>query len=226
MPEFSFENALVLSVKPLGDKNFVVSLFTKENGRYLGVVKKKIPPMTASFLSGRWRARLSEQLGSYYLEDEKSGNLAFLEDAKRLNVLSCVCGLLDALLPEREVFDEFYLHTVDFLENLSLPDFQKKYILWEKELLEVLGFGLDLTKCAGGGNADNLAYVSPKTGRAVSKELGLPYKDRLLPLPSFVVKTEIPADESSLLQGLNLTGYFLLNHAGLKTFPVLRSLII
>ena len=226
MPEFCFENALVLSVKPLEDKKFIVSLFTKERGRHLGVVRKKTPPMTASFLTGRWKARLQEQMGSYFVDEERSGNLVFLDDAKRLNVLSSVCKLLDELLPEREDFEFFYEKTRDLLNNLTASDFQRRYILWEIALLEVLGFGLDLSKCAGGGNSNDLAYVSPKTGRAVSRDMGEPYRDKLLPLPSFVLKDDILPDEMSLLQGLNLTGYFLLNHAGLRHFPVLRSLIV
>lgn len=226
MPEFCFENALVLSVKPLEDKKFIVSLFTKERGRHLGVVRKKTPPMTASFLTGRWKARLQEQMGSYFVDEERSGNLVFLDDAKRLNVLSSVCKLLDELLPERVDFEFFYEKTRDLLNNLTASDFQRRYILWEIALLEVLGFGLDLSKCAGGGNSNDLAYVSPKTGRAVSRDMGAPYRDKLLPLPSFVLKDDILPDEMSLLQGLNLTGYFLLNHAGLRHFPVLRSLIV
>ncbi len=225
MPDFYAENALVLSSKPLGDKKFIVSLFTKEKGRHLGVVKKKSPPMTCSFLTVRWQARLQEQLGVYYIEDEKSANLAFLEDAKRLNALSSVCYLIDALLPERENCAYFYDETIDFLSHLEDSDFQKRYIFWEASLLEALGFGLDLTKCAGGGNSADLAYVSPKSGRSVSRQVGLPYKDKLLPLPPFFVK-EVPVDEKMLFQGLNLTGYFLLRYAGLKELPVLRSAIV
>lgn len=225
MPEFEFDKGLVLSSKPLGDKKFIVSLFTKEKGRHLGVVKKKMPPLTASFFSGRWQARLSEQMGSFYLEDEKSVHLSFLDDKKRLNVISSMCYLLDHLLPERESYPEFYDLTYHFLTSLEEDDFQKKYIFWEVELLGALGFGLDLSKCAGGGDANDLAYVSPKTGRAVSKKMGDPYKDKLLPLPAFMFKNEAP-NKDDLLKGLSMTGYFLITHVGLKNLPVLRHQII
>lgn len=225
MPEFEFDKGLVLSSKPLGDKKFIVSLFTKEKGRHLGVVKKKMPPLTASFFSGRWQARLSEQMGSFYLEDEKSVHLSFLDDKKRLNVISSMCYLLDHLLPERESYPEFYDLTYHFLTSLEEDDFQKKYIFWEVELLSALGFGLDLSKCAGGGDANDLAYVSPKTGRAVSKKMGDPYKDKLLPLPAFMFKNEAP-NKDDLLKGLSMTGYFLITHVGLKNLPVLRHQII
>ena len=225
MPEFEFDKGLVLSSKPLGDKKFIVSLFTKEKGRHLGVVKKKMPPLTASFFSGRWQARLSEQMGSFYLEDEKSVHLSFLDDKKGLNVISSMCYLLDHLLPERESYPEFYDLTYHFLTSLEEDDFQKKYIFWEVELLGALGFGLDLSKCAGGGDANDLAYVSPKTGRAVSKKMGDPYKDKLLPLPAFMFKNEAP-NKDDLLKGLSMTGYFLITHVGLKNLPVLRHQII
>lgn len=226
MPEFSFSEALVLGSKPLGDNKFIVSLFTKEKGRHLGVVKKKAPPMTASFLTGRWQARLQEQLGSYFIEDEKSNHLLFLDDQKRLNALSSVCYLLDALLPERLEYDWFYDLTRDFVNALDKDDFQSQYVLWETKLLAALGFALDFSKCAGGGDANDLAYVSPKSGRAVSRKMGEPYKDKLLPLPLFMYKEMIELDQFSLMAGLNTTGYFLVMHAGLKQLPILRSGIV
>ena len=181
--------------------------------------------MTASFLTVRWQARLQEQVGVFYIEDEKSSNLAFLEDSKRLNALSSLCYLLDVLLPEREIYQQLFDETMDFLSHLDENDFQQRYIVWEIALLEALGFGLDLTKCAGGGDSNDLAYVSPKSGRAVSRQMGLPYQDKLLPLPPFLVKN-IPVEEKMIFQGLNLTGYFLLHYAGLKNLPVLRSGIV
>ncbi|MBO7243745.1 MAG: DNA repair protein RecO [Alphaproteobacteria bacterium] len=226
MPEFSFSKALVLSVKPLGDKKFIVSLFTKEKGKHLGIVKKKTPPMTASFLSGRWQARLIEQMGAYYIEDEHSTHLSFLDDAKRLSALSSVCFLLDVLLPERVEYEFFYIKTVDFFNSLTQPDFQARYVLWEKSLLEALGFALDFSKCAGGGDSTDLAYVSPKSGRAVSRKMGEPYKDKLLPLPKFMHTDCEEVDKEALLAGLNTTAYFLLNHAGLKQLPILRNSIV
>ncbi len=226
MPEFSFSKALVLSSKPLGDHKFIVSLFTKEKGRHLGVVKKKTPPMTASFLTGRWQARLLEQMGSYFVEEECSLHLSFLEDSKRLSAISSVCYLLDVLLPERVDYDFFYDETIGFLNCLEQNDFQSRYVLWEIKLLEALGFGLDFSKCAGGGDVNDLAYVSPKSGRSVSRKMGEPYKDKLLPLPEFMYKKNILIDKESLQDGLTTTAYFLRHHAGLKQLPVLRNAII
>ena len=226
MPEFSFSNALVLGSKPLGDDKFIVSLFTREKGRHLGVVKKKTPPMTASFLSGRWKARLIDQMGSYFIDDEKSAHLYLLSDAKRLSALSSVCFLVDSLLPERVEYTFFFDETIVFLDELEKSDFNARYVLWELCLLEALGFGLDFSKCAGGGDVNDLAYVSPKSGRAVSKKMGEPYKDKLLPLPEFMYKQGILPDQEAVFQGLNTTAYFLTTHAGLKQLPILRNSII
>jgi DNA repair protein RecO (recombination protein O) len=77
--------------------------------------------------------------------------------------------------------------------------------------LAVLGFGLDLSSCAATGAADDLAYVSPRSGRAVSRAAGRPYHDKLLPLPAFLV-SDTPAAPPEIAAGLALTGYFLHRH--------------
>lgn len=225
MPEFLVEKGLVLSAKPLNEKSYILSLFTKEKGRHLGVLNKKAPPGTGTYFTGRWKARLPEQLGSYYLDDIKSSMLVYLDDISRLSIIACVCSLLETLLPERQKIDEFYDYTTHFLNNLECANYKEKYVLWEVELLSILGFGLDFSACAGGGDKNNLAYVSPKSGRAVSLEKGFPYKEKLLVLPKFLWKTET-ATNNELKEGLALTSYFLLTHAGLKELPRLRNTII
>jgi DNA repair protein RecO (recombination protein O) len=84
-------------------------------------------------------------------------------------------------------------------------------VRWELDLLTSLGFGLDLTRCAATGDTADLAYVSPKSGRAVSRAAGHGYRDRLLPLPSFLISQAKPERED-VLAGLRLTGYFLDRH--------------
>ena len=83
--------------------------------------------------------------------------------------LSAACALVDAALPEREphpaIFDGFHA----FLGALGHPGWPAIYVRLELGLLQELGFGLDLEKCAATGATEDLAYVSPKTGRAVSR---------------------------------------------------------
>ena len=116
--------------------------------------------------------------------------------------------------------------TVDFLNHLAEPCVIKRYALWEVDLLKALGFGFDLTACAGGGSADDLAFISPKTGRAVSREKGLPYAHLLLPLPSFLCRRTEKAEKLHLIQALSLTGYFLTTHAGIRQLPPTREQLL
>lgn len=222
MPDFKTEHALVLSSRRLGERSFIVSLFTREQGRHLGVLKKKEPPQIGSYVEGRWQARLSDQLGSYYLEQSDSFSVLFLDDKKRLACISTVCALIDSLLPERQRFETLFEQTEDLLSHLEHEDFLARYVRWETHVLDAVGFGLDCTCCAGGGDRDDLCYISPKTGRAVSREKGMPYHDKLLTLPAFLW-SNAPALPNDIIQGLKLTGYFLMTHTGIKMLPKTRE---
>ncbi|MGN0919989.1 MAG: DNA repair protein RecO [Alphaproteobacteria bacterium] len=211
MPEFKTDKAIVLGAKALGENAFVLSLLTQENGRHLGVIKRKIPPEIGDIVSARWSARLPEQLGTFYIESLHTTAAPFLDDIKRLNCLSCLCEVLNNTLPERQSFKKIYEEVFLFLNHLSDENYLIHYIFLEMDLLAALGFGLDLSECAGGGDKNDLAYVSPKTGRAVSREKGLPYHKQLLPLPRFLWQPAIPTQQD-LQNALFLTGYFLRQH--------------
>lgn len=222
MPEFTEEKGLVLSSKRLGERSCILSVLTEKNGRYLGVYQKQKPPEIGTLVSVRWRARLAEQMGTFYLEEVTSFSIPFLDDKKRLACLLSICLLLHELLPERQIFSDLYHSVLDFLNDLSKTDFFKKYVLLEKELLGEIGFGLDTSCCAGGGNSDDLFYVSPKTGRAVSREKGRPYHDKLLLLPRFLWCNS-EATDLDIQLGLKLTGYFLQTFALKKMLPKIRE---
>ncbi len=225
MPEITSEKALVLSSRRFGERKWIVTVFTENNGKIAGFLNKKQPPETGTFVSVRWRARLSEQLGMLFLEEINPFSVAYLDDKKRLACLSSLCSLLNDTLPERQAFLELYRKTFCFLEQLDEPDFLRRYALFERDLLEELGFGFDLTVCAGGGDANDLAYVSPKTGRAVSREKGLPYHKQLLPLPCFFWKDEVATD-ADIQDALRLTGYFLGQHTFHHKLPDIRAILI
>ena len=224
MPEFKTEKAIVLGAKALGENAFVLSLLTRENGRHLGVIKRKNPPQIGDIVEARWNARLPEQIGTFYIESVHSTAASILDDYGRLNCLSCLCELLNTTLPERQNFQKLYDKVLLFLNDLFNEDYLKHYILLEVDLLSALGFALDLSTCAGGGNKNDLAYVSPKTGRAVSREKGLPYHKQLLPLPPFLWK-DVQPDSTDLQMGLNLTGYFLRQHSIKGTLPQTRQFL-
>ena len=225
MPEITSEKALVLSSRRFGERKWIVTVFTENNGKIAGVLNKKQPPETGTFVSVRWRARLSEQLGMLFLEEITPFSVGYLDDKKRLACLSALCALLNDTLPERQAFSELYRKTFLLLGQLDEPDFLRLYALFERDLLEELGFGFDLTVCSGGGNSEDLAYVSPKTGRAVSREKGLPYHQKLLVLPRFFWKDE-PANDKDIRDGLRLTGYFLSQHTFHHKLPDIRERLI
>lgn len=222
MPDFKTENALVLSTRPLGERSWIIALFTQENGRYIGVFNKKRAPETGTFVTARWQARLTEQMGTFYLEETNPLSVHYLDDPKRLAVISSLCALLNDTLPERQAFPALYDKTIRFLNGLGQSDFLKHYALLEKELLIEIGFGLDLSGCAGGGDPRDLAYISPKTGRAVSREKGLPYHDKLLTLPRFFW-SEASATPQDIQDALTLTGYFLVQHTPKHRLPQIRE---
>ena len=223
MPEFISTDALVLNAKSLGEATFIISIFTSEHGRHMGVLKKKHPPEIGTLCQATWKARLSDQLGTFYLEETKSYAPLLLDDMPRLNVLSNLCAMLDKALPERQSYSELHSQTLDFLTTLSQEDFYENYVRFELMLLSSLGFALDMTECAGGGDKNDLAYISPKTGRAVSREKGHPYQDKLLKLPRFLWQN-VTATPEDITDGLALTGHFLMAHLG--TLPTARTRIL
>lgn len=224
MPEFKTDKAFVLSSRRLGENTYMLSLFTRTHGRHLGAYKKKLPPQTGSFVEGRWTARLPEQTGHFYVEPTTNLCAEFLDDKKRLACIASICALLDGTLPERQNYTDFFDETVQLLTSLDQESFLMNYVRWEVSLLATLGFGLDFTRCAGGGDDMDLAYVSPKTGRAVSKKIGEPYHDKLLPLPHFLWAND-EANNQDIKEGLNLTGYFFNTYTPLKSLPKARDLL-
>jgi DNA repair protein RecO (recombination protein O) len=164
-----------------------------------------------------WRARLEEQLGNFTAEPVNAVSAVLLDDPLKLAALASACSVADVVLPEREPHEDVYQATATLIAAITgeNPNWPADYVRWELALLSALGFGLDLSKCAVTGDPDNLAFVSPKTGRAVSREGGQGYADRLLPLPAFLLRPVVDRaepDRSDLLAGLRLTGYFLDRH--------------
>ena len=211
------DDALVLSVRRHGESALLVHLLTREHGRHAGLVrggqrpKARIPYQIGNRLSVTWSARLAEHLG--FLQGELlEGNAARLIDAPpRLACLAAAAALADAALPEREPHARAYLRLAHLIAALAADDgWAVAYVGWEMALLDELGFGLDLARCAATGATEGLIYVSPKTGRAVSAAAGAPYRGRLLALPSFLAAAPHgPATPGEVLDGLVLTGFFL-----------------
>ena len=143
------------------------------------------------------------------LELIKNNSISFFDDQFRLNALLSICSLIDLSFLKNEQQKDFYNKTINFLNNLVMKDWIKEYINWELLLLSEIGYGLDLSKCTVSGETKDLLYVSPKSGKAVSKKVGENYKNKLLNLPKFLIDKNINPEEDSLKKGIILTGYFL-----------------
>jgi DNA repair protein RecO (recombination protein O) len=211
------DEAIVLSARPHGENAAVVTLLTPEHGRHAGLVPggqgRTAQPVLqpGNRVKAKWRARLLDQLGNYTLELLASHAAPWLDEPEILSIVSSACAVTEASLPERQPMPGIYAGLAT-LFSLQDPDFWGPvYVKWELEILQALGYGLDLDKCAATGEAGNLIYVSPRTGRAVSKEAGEPYREKLFPLPAFLIGLG-EWTHADILQGLDLTGHFLRSH--------------
>ncbi len=215
------DEAIVLSVRPYGETSAIVEALTREHGRHLGLVhggasrKAKAMLQPGNSLHLTWRARLNEHLGSFHTEPLRARAGVLLERRELLAGLNAFAAVAVAVLPEREPHAGVYRAAELLLDAIAEQDFAHwapLYVRWETGLLDELGFGLDLSRCAASGSTDDLIYVSPRSGRAVSRGGGAAYADRLLKLPPFLLGSQnaapLPAD---ILDGLKLTAYFLLD---------------
>jgi DNA repair protein RecO (recombination protein O) len=210
------DEGIILSVKPHGETAAVAEIFTRAHGRHLGLVhggrSRKLRPVlqTGNHVDATWKARLAEHLGHVLVELRKGYAAQAMEDPLALAGLSSLCAL-SRLLPERDPHPGLFEVALFVLGYLDEPEvWPALMVRWELALLDELGFGLDLTSCAATGAKDDLVYVSPKSGRAVSATAGADYKDRLLPLPGFLVKgRQGAATLDDIIGGLNLTGHFI-----------------
>lgn len=211
------DEGIVLAVRKHGESSAIVSLLTAAHGRHAGLVRGGASRRLRGVLqpgntvSASWRARLEEHLGAYTVEPLHSG-AGLYDRPGPLAALTSAAALVEAALPERAPHPGMYHALAGLIDALDRPDWAESYVRWELLLLADLGFGLDLSSCAATGANDGLAYVSPKTGRAVSLSAGEPWRGRLLPLPRFLSPQGGPADAEQVLEGLRLTGWFLERH--------------
>lgn len=214
------DEGVVLSARKHGETSAIVHLLTRAHGRHAGLVRGGAGRRARGVLqpgnevAARWRARLAEHLGTYTVELERERASALMDDALRLAGLSAACAVAQVALPEREPHAPLYEGFRALLDALEhSPAWAAVYVRWEVELLKELGFGLDLSRCAVTGAREDLAYVSPRSGRAVSADAAEPYRGKLLKLPGFLLASQGgPGGAAEIADGLALTGHFLERH--------------
>jgi DNA repair protein RecO (recombination protein O) len=221
--------AVVLSARPHGESGLIATVLTEAQGRHAGLVKGGASRnqaalwQTGNLIEARWVARLADQLGALSGEMVHAAAALAMDDALALATLSAACAVAEGALPEREAHPACFHGLVAVIAALARGPERALPLLvrWELGLLAELGYGLDLARCAATGTAENLIYVSPKSGRAVSAEAGAPYAARLLALPSFLGDEAQGGDAPEWLAGLRLTGFFLARDAfGLQHRPL------
>lgn len=230
------DEAALLATRPFGETSVIIEVFSAEHGRHAGVVRggtsRKIAPMLqpGAQLSVTWKARLDTHLGSFTVEPIRSRAANAMGDRVSLAGLNAVCALLAMVLPEREAHPPLYERTVNLLDLLGQTDiWPLAYLRWEQALLEEMGFAMDLSACAVRGVNEDLAFVSPRTGRAVSREAAGEWADRLLVLPP-VLAGKGDATGAEIAAALGTTGYFiehrLLRGLGDRPLPAARGRLV
>lgn len=210
------DDAFVLAARAHGEAGAIVELLTARHGRYAAHVAGGASRRMKPFLQPgaqvlvRYRARVSDQLGSAQLEPVGEGPSALFDDALALAGIAAAAAVANGALPEREPHPGAYLAFEALTAAFAIPEiWPAVFVRFEAGLLQDLGFGLDLAKCAATGTTDDLIYVSPRTGRAVSRDAGEPYKDKLLTLPPFMLSAQSRLAPGDIGAGLDLTGHFL-----------------
>jgi DNA repair protein RecO (recombination protein O) len=212
------DEGFLLTARRHGESAAIVEVFTARHGRHAGVVRgggsRRMAPVLqpGTRLAVEWSARLEEHIGSFRIDPIAANTAAaIMADGPALAALAAMTALVAATLPERDAHPDLYARSLALLDALATaPDWPRRYAAWELALLAELGFGLDLAACALTGSTQDLAWVSPRTGRAVSRTAGAPWADRLLALPAFLRGVGDAAPEpAEIAAALALTGHFL-----------------
>ncbi len=229
------DQGVVISVRKHGETSVILDVLTMAHGRHAGVVRggvsRRLAPVLqpGNQISVEWHARLEEHLGSYRVELLRSRS-RIMGDRGALAALASVCAMVGFGFPERMVFPDLYDSTTAVLDALEVgADWPRAYALWELQLLDELGYGLDLSCCAVTGQQDDLVFVSPRSGRAVSRTGAGNWAQKLLPLPAFL-RDRGDASSAQVLDALHTTGYFLERRlaAGLgkRSVPAARERLV
>jgi DNA repair protein RecO (recombination protein O) len=228
------DDGIILSARRHGESGVIAVLLTETHGRHAGMVRgstsasKRGILQTGNLVRAEWRGRLAEHLGSFTLDPIGATAAQVMDSPLKLAGLSAAAAVAEQSLPEREPHQRVYDGFAALINMLGMDElgiaWVAAYVRWELGLLADLGFGLELESCAATGAVGGLIYVSPRSGRAVSRAAGAPYHDKLLWLPKFLGGADYPGDEADdgvdediklkrdLAAGLALTGYFLETH--------------
>ncbi len=217
--------AIVLSAGPYGESGLIAHVLSETHGAYRGLVRGGASRRQAALwqpgnlIMARWFARLPEQLGTITAELVHPSAARVMDYPLNLALLAACCAVADDVLPEREQHSLIFNGLLRLLTLLSADmavgasSGPAALVRWEAELLADLGYGLDLTRCALTDRREGLAFVSPRSGRAVCDDAAGRWREQLLPLPALLLDEQAPASAKDWQNGLRLTGHFLAREA-------------
>jgi DNA repair protein RecO (recombination protein O) len=219
LPKLTFmkfvDEGYIINCRKHGEKSLILTVVCKHYGKVCGYVKSGISAKTlAVFQQGNlvkidaW-SRVDDNMLLLKVELITPYAVNFLNDVRKLSALSCLCALGNDCLPELQPLEDFYNRIDRFIQSVAQENWLTYYAFFEFHLLDFLGIGLDLSECSATGRKDDLAYVSPKSAKAVCREAGLPYRDRLFPFPHFIVENRDNPPLDEVLDSLKMTGFFL-----------------
>ncbi len=217
---------IIISQKKYSENSAIVKVFSQNHGIYRGFVsgafsrRNQTIFQIGNLISFEWKSRIEDSLGGFYYVDlEKSFASKIMFERLKLNCLTSLFSIIDSCFLEREAYPELFLRVIEFLQKISSEDSQKSdflqdYIKIELKILKTLGYGIDLSCCAVTESVENLAYVSPRSARAVSRDAAISYENKLLKLPQFLLPKDsqenfLSENENHIFDGLKLSGYFL-----------------
>lgn len=215
------DEGIIISTRKYGENSLLVKVFSREHGIYRSFVKsaksRKVSAIyqVGNLISFEYRSRIEENLGSLFCVNLISSfGSRIIFDRFRLNCVKALFSMVDELFLERENHQLFFEQLLDFLQKTSLENFDKKllianYVKLELAMLAELGYGIDLSSCVVTESTTDLAFVSPKSARAVSAFAAKSYENKLLKLPSFLIEEKSEINEQHLIEGLKLSGFFL-----------------
>ncbi len=224
------DTGIITKIHKFGEDSLILDVFTLHHGVMRGMVKcARSSKQNSLYQIGNladvvWKARLDEHLGNFTLDVIKSYSAPVINNYLQLEGLSAVMAEVSVCLPERQSFPNLFAELTYLLDGLGKDDWEQMFVIWEKRLLAELGFAMDLEKCALTGATDGLAFVSPRTARAVTEEAAGIWKDKLLPLPCFMLeKSKEKASCADVINGLDLTGFFLNHYVFMGKEPAARG---
>ncbi len=226
------DEGYIINLRKHGESSLILTVLTREHGKVTGYVKNCLHKRNLGVyqLGNRLQieaySRVDENMLSLKAELLEPCAVNFISDARKLAALSSLCELCNTAMPELSPLDRFFYYIESFFNLINEDNWIVHYCFFEFYLLDALGIGLDLSECAATGTTENLAYVSPKSGRAVCEEAGFVYKEKLFAYPHFIVSGNYTPAASEMADLLKMTEFFLTKNFfqthGLK-FPQNRA---